>query len=108
MNAREAISPMVHDVRITEVRPEVTAVVRGITTLGDLSVIIPRLLDQVYAFLSDTGIRQAGHNIVVYLDDEVNIEAGVIVSEAFEGPGEVVRSRTSGGTAATSTHCGAL
>jgi effector-binding domain-containing protein len=74
------------------------------------------LLSEVWDFLKDTGIKQTGHNVVLYgdeaskallrMEDEVPIEVGVQVAASFESQGRVVCSVIPGGTVATAVHLG--
>jgi effector-binding domain-containing protein len=95
-----------YDVEVvtTTVRP--TAVVCRATTWDEFPGLWKQLLDQVYAFLRTSDVRQAGHNVMVYLDDVPNVEVGVEVMRSFGSPGPVVSSSLPVGEAAVAVHRG--
>jgi effector-binding domain-containing protein len=92
------------------------AVMRGRATLKDIGAKISTLLPEVYRFLDRSTVTQAGHNIVLYLDegdralittpDGVPIEVGVQVNEEFTSDGPVVCSFTPAGSVAALVHRG--
>ena len=95
-------------VDVVHVERRVLAAVRTRTTAHSLPKAIVECLDRVYAFLKTASVRQSGDNVVVYLDDELTIEAGVEVTAAFaEDPTErIVCTATPAGTAAHATWLG--
>ena len=97
---------MDYDVEVvtTTVRP--TAVVCRATTWDEFPGLWKQLLDQVYAFLRTSDVRQAGHNVMVYLDDVPNVEVGVEVTASFVSSGPVVSSALPVGEAAVTVHRG--
>jgi effector-binding domain-containing protein len=64
------------------------------------------LLDQVYAFLKTSDVKQDGHNVMLYKDDVPNVEVGVQVDRAFASEGPVVASVLPTGEAAMTLHRG--
>ena len=96
---------MDYEIQIQDVAPHTLAAVRGQATVTELAEAIPRLFDQVYAFLKTSDVSQDGHNVVVYADDEGHFEAGVEVAAAFEGDGRIVCSTTPGGRVAATSLC---
>src|SRR5712691_7128549 len=112
--AKEVAMP--YDVQIREVTQQTFAAVRGQTNAHNIGDRIIALLSEVCDFLKDPGIRQTGHNVVLYSDeaskallrteDEVPIEVGVQVANPFESQGRVVCSAIPGGTVATVVHLG--
>jgi effector-binding domain-containing protein len=83
-----------------------TAVVRCATTWDAFPSLWRELLDDVYAFLATSGVRQEGHNVMLYLDDVPNVEVGVEVSGPFPPAGRVVPSVLPAGEAAMTVHRG--
>lgn len=64
------------------------------------------LLDEVYAFLKDSDVKQDGHNIMLYKDDVPNVEVGVQVKTRFLPQGRVVPSVLPAGEVAMTVHRG--
>jgi effector-binding domain-containing protein len=60
----------------------------------------------VWNALKAHGVKGAGRNLAVYLDEQINLEVGVEMDGPFAGVGEVVASSKPGGTVATTTHVG--
>jgi effector-binding domain-containing protein len=83
-----------------------TAVVRAATTWDAFPSLWRELLDDVYAFLATSEVRQAGHNVMLYLDDVPNVEVGVEVSGPFQPTGQVVPSVLPSGETAMTVHRG--
>lgn len=90
--------------RTTE-RP--TAVVAAATTWQEFPRLWKTLLDEVYAFLKNSDVKQDGHNIMLYKDDVPNVEVGVQVAGLFERKGRVVPSVLPAGEVAMTMHRGA-
>ena len=65
------VGPEVQYLGFGSARP--TAVVGQSTTSGRISDTLEALLDQVYAFLETSGVRQSGHNVMLYKDDVPNV-----------------------------------
>jgi effector-binding domain-containing protein len=83
-----------------------TAVVRQATTWQEFPTVWRSLLDEVYAFLKDSAVKQAGHNIMLYKDDVPNVEVGVQVATRFSPRGRVVPSVLPAGEVAMTVHRG--
>lgn len=103
-------------VEITKVAECLLAAISDNATSSNLREKIVPLFDQVYAFLRRSDVEQTGHNVVLYWDEEdkqllfteggLRIEAGVQISERFEGDGTVSCGATPAGTVATTSHMG--
>jgi effector-binding domain-containing protein len=94
-----------YEVRVEEVAPRQLAAARGVTSRAELGPAILRLLDRVWPVLRSQGV-QTGHNVVVYLDGKMTIEAGVEVFGPFAESGDVHAFSTPGGTAISAAHFG--
>ena len=99
---------MPYEVRVEQAGPRVLAAVRAVTTPGQLSTDIIRLLDQVWPVLREQGARTE-HNVVIYRSGEageITIDAGVEVFGDFAERGAVRRVTTPAGEVATVAHYG--
>jgi effector-binding domain-containing protein len=96
---------MDYEVRVEEAAARPLAAVRGTASRANLGSTILRLLDEVWPVLRSQKVR-TDHNVVLYLDGVMTIEAGVEVSGEFQEVGEVRRSTTPAGEVATTTHFG--
>jgi effector-binding domain-containing protein len=94
------------DVEVLTVAARPTAVVVQSTTWHEFPRLWKQLLDQVYAFLETSDVRQAGHNVMLYKDDVPNVEVGVEVEGSFDSTGAVVSSALPAGEAVRSVHRG--
>jgi effector-binding domain-containing protein len=102
---------MSYEVTLRRTRDDPTAVVRAVTTWREFPGLWPALLNEVWAFLRITpGLRNDGHNVMLYRDrgpdDEVAVEVGVQVTRAFDASGRVVPSVLPGAEAAVTVHSG--
>ena len=97
---------MAISVRLEQVAPKPTAVVRRRVSQADLSRVIPQACGEVWAFIKAHGVQGAGRHVAFYLDDVMNLEIGVEVTDQFVGAGEVIRSATPAGLVATAAHIG--
>jgi effector-binding domain-containing protein len=107
---------MTYEVQRREAMPLTLAVACAQASVRDIGQRVVDLLREVYAFLERSGVRQAGHNVVLYLDQEdrglfmteggVPVEAGVEVAGPFEAAGRVKCSQTPGGAVASVVHVG--
>jgi effector-binding domain-containing protein len=97
---------MGYDVRVTQVEPQPTAVVRCRAKVDELSRVIPEACGKVWDFIKKSAIPHTGRNMALYFDDVMNLECGVIVLGPFESPGPVISSAIPGGTVATTAHIG--
>ena len=104
------------DIQVLEVAPGPLAVVRGVAKMNDLSSRIRELFDQVYGLLAKGAVRQAGQNVIVYLNEPGKnllaspegcpIEVGVQVAVPFTNGAGLMSSATPGGMVVTAVHMG--
>ena len=94
------------EVQLVTVAPRPTAVVARTTTWKEFPRIWMQLLDQVYAFLKSSAVRQSGHNVMLYLNDVPSVEVGVEVEGSFDSDGPVVSSALPAGQTAMAVHRG--
>ena len=107
---------MPYDVQIRDVPQQAFAAVHGQANAHNIGDRIMALLSEVWDFLKAIGVKDAGHNVVLYSDDaskallrteaEVPIEVGVQVATSFESTGRVVCAAIPEGTVATVVHMG--
>jgi effector-binding domain-containing protein len=97
---------MPYEVKVGQVEPRPTAVVRRRATSDQLPGVIPAACGEVWQFIRSSGLPHTGRNMALYLDGDMNIEVGVIVSHPFSSDGPVICSATPGGMAATAIHLG--
>jgi effector-binding domain-containing protein len=97
---------MEYQVRVEQVAPQLTAVIRCRTTQSELSKVIPQACGEVWAFARSANLLRPGRHLALYLDCEMNIEVGVEVFQHFAGNDRVVCSSTPAGRVATTTHRG--
>ena len=81
---------MEHEVELVTTVERPTAVVARETTWAEFPTLWKTLLDQVYAFLATSEVRQEGHNVMLYLDDRPSVEVGVEVNGPFTGGSDPV------------------
>jgi effector-binding domain-containing protein len=95
-------------VDVVQVERRTLAAVHKRATAHSLPDAIADALDRVYAYLESANVRPSGSNVVVYLDDELTIEAGVEVSGEFAADprSTVISTATPAGTAAHATWFG--
>jgi effector-binding domain-containing protein len=100
---------MTYVVTTGRAEPRLLAAARARTTGPQLAGDIRRLLDKVWPVLRQQGV-QTGHNVVIYYNDgddgSFAIEAGVETITSFTPTGEVQRTATPAGEAASTAHCG--
>lgn len=94
------------DIQVLTVAARPTAVGRQTTTWEEFPTVWSQLLDQVYAFLETSDVRQTGHNVMLYKDDVPNVEVGVEVAGSFVSTGSVVSSALPAGETAMVVHRG--
>ena len=109
---------MNYTISLNQVEAGTLAVVRATVTRQSLGPTIRKILtgSSVYEFIKKAGLQKAGHNVIVYKNDEVKasgtfpeefeIEVGVQVAGPFEGDGQVICSSTPGGNTVTTLHTG--
>lgn len=81
------------------------AVIRRQASLSELSRVVPECCGLVWDAVRAQQ-AQAGRNIAIYWDGDIRLEVGVELLGPFAEDGEVVRSTTPAGAAASATHCG--
>jgi effector-binding domain-containing protein len=96
---------MPYEVRLEEVAPRQLAAARGVTSRAELGSTILRLLDRVWPVIREQNVPRE-HNVVVYLDGKLTIEAGVQIFGPFVETGDVHPFSTPSGTAITAAHFG--
>jgi effector-binding domain-containing protein len=96
---------MAYEVRLEEVAPRQLAAARGVTSRAELGRTIIRLLDHVWPVLREQDVPRE-HNVVVYLDGKMTIEAGVQVFGPFVETSDVHAFATPSGTAISTAHFG--
>jgi effector-binding domain-containing protein len=89
------------------VQPQLLAVARGTAAEGQIGHVVMTLMGTAWNFIRKEGIK-GGHNVAVYRGDpkKVPIEAGVEVSERFDGDKTVSCSATPRGRVVMTTHMG--
>jgi effector-binding domain-containing protein len=94
-----------YEVRVEEVAPRQLAAARGMTSRAELGWTMISLLDRVWPVIREQDVPRE-HNVVVYLDGKMTIEAGVEVFGPFVETGDVHAYATPGGTAISTAHFG--
>ncbi len=97
---------MEYQVHVEQVESQTTAVVCCRANLSGLAQVVPQACGEVWTFIQSTQLPHPGRNLALYLDDQINLEVGVEVSQPFEGNERVSCSRTPAGTVATTVHMG--
>lgn len=90
----------------TNAVPRILAASKAQTSFQDLGPTIGRLMREVYAFLKTAPVKQSGPSIVLYWDDQFNLEAGVEVSAKFEPQGSIGCTVMPSGPAVKCVHPG--
>src|SRR5258708_7768565 len=99
--------PMNYQVTVRTVQPQIFAAARSLAQEGQIGSVVMTLMGNAWNYIRKEGLK-GGHNVAVYRGDprRVPIEAGVEVSERFEGDKTIFYSTTPGGRAAMTTHIG--
>src|SRR5947209_3021714 len=97
---------MEYSVRVEQVAPVTTAVVRRVVRPDQLSTVVPQACGEVWTFVRSAGVPDPGRHVALYLDGAINLEVGAEVGQPFAGDGNVVCSSLPGGTVATVAHFG--
>lgn len=92
-------------VRLTQVHPIPLAVVRRRAKPSELATVVPQCCGRVWDYVRAQGL-QGGRHVAVYLNNDVELEVGVELAAPFDEDGDVVRSATPHGLAATAVHLG--
>ena len=92
-----------------DVSPTATLVMRKKIAVGDLAKTLGEVLPAVWRFAQQHGVAFAGQPFTRYLSvglGRVAIEAGLPITSAATGAGEIVASELPGGAVAVATHVG--
>jgi len=98
---------MTYQVQLIDALYRPAAVVRRRTDFSDLPTLIPKALDEVYAFLRAGAVPHWGINLAVYFPEAMAVEIGVEVAGPFTPRPPILCSSTPAGPAATTAHFGA-
>jgi effector-binding domain-containing protein len=97
------VSPIV---RLENVKAQPLAIVRRRAAQAALKTVIPAACGDVWNRAKAHAVERPGRLVALYLDDVMNIEVGVEVTEAFAGFDDLSRSATPAGRVATATLIG--
>ncbi|HET6950529.1 MAG TPA: GyrI-like domain-containing protein [Acidimicrobiales bacterium] len=98
---------MGYDIEVVDAPERLTAVVVLSTTWPGLPEAAGAAFDDVWAFLAgEEGLRDRGHNVILYKDAVPNVEVGVEVTRTFPPAGRVEPSVLPGGRVARTVHRG--
>ena len=97
---------MQYQVRVENVEPQLTAVIRLRARPEQLSTVIPAACGEVWEFARAGNLPRPGRHVAIYFDGEINIECGAEVFQHFAGNDRVICSSTPAGLAATTAHFG--
>ncbi len=92
-------------VRLTQVDPILLAVVRRRAKPSELATVVPQSCGRVWDYVRAQRL-QGGRHVAIYLNADVELEVGVELAAPFKEDGDVVRSATPRGLAATAVHLG--
>lgn len=76
---------MAYTVQLEQFEPLFTGVIRCRAALAELSRVIPHGCGEVWKFMRNANLPRPGRHLAFYLDDDINLEVGVEVPEAFAG-----------------------
>ena len=93
------------EVQVAHVGSTPLAVVRRQARASELATVVPEGCGMVWSFVRARQLR-AGRNVAVYWDCTIRLEVGVEMIESFPDGGDVVRSATPAGRAASVVHLG--
>ena len=96
---------MSRPIELARVNAVPTAVIRGRVRPHELASFVPAACGEVWSFVRSAGLPRPGRHVALY-SDEGSVEAGVEVSERFDGIDRVRCSQLPAGRAATTTHFG--
>jgi effector-binding domain-containing protein len=97
---------MEYRIEVQRVPSQKTAVVRCRAKLNELTTVVPKGCREVWSYFRSAGLPKPGRGLALYHDDEIDLECGVEVAEAFTGSQRVVNSCTPAGLVGTTTHVG--
>jgi effector-binding domain-containing protein len=92
-------------VRLKHVDAIPLAVVRRRARSSELATVVPQSCGVVWDYLRTQRLR-GGRHVAIYLNGNIDLEVGVELAAPFDEGGEVVRSATPRGLAATVVHLG--
>lgn len=97
-----------YDVRKESVQPQHTLVIKTEVLPHELGDELGKILPRVHAYLEKKGVAASGPPFARYMGfgDKLEIEAGLPVSAAVDGDGDIEASELPGGDAAVTTHIG--
>jgi len=81
------------------------AVVRRRVQRSQLSTVVPQSCGLVWGFIRSQGLK-GGRHVAIYLNGHIDVEVGVEMMSPFDEGGDVVRSATPAGVAASTVHHG--
>jgi effector-binding domain-containing protein len=99
---------MDHEVTVTKVDPQRTAVIAATTTWPEFPTLWGQLSREVWACLRAGGIQRGCRNVILYRDGTPTVEVGVLLDQPCPLTGRVVASTLPAGTAATTVHRGSF
>jgi effector-binding domain-containing protein len=103
------MADMDYEIEIKELEAQKGVAIREKTTAKELGSVMPGLYPEVLAYLEKKGVRPAGPSFGVYhtyTEDEVDFQAGFLVTDPVEGEGRIEAIILPGGRAAVTTHVG--
>ena len=92
-------------VRLEQLASTPLAVVRRLASASELATVVPQGCGLVWSFVRARNL-QAGRNVAIYWDAGIRLEVGVELAAPFSEEGEIVRSATPAGLAASVIHFG--
>jgi effector-binding domain-containing protein len=93
------------EVQVAHVGSTPLAVLRRQVRASELSTVVPEGCGVVWSFVRARQLR-AGRHVAVYWDCTIRLEVGVELIDSFQDGGDVVRSATPAGRAASVVHFG--
>src|SRR5205807_1815784 len=98
-------SMAVSEVEVANLSSIPLAVVRRQARASQLATVVPEACGVVWSFVRAKGLR-GGRNVAVYWDGAIHLDVGVELNESLPEGGDVVRSATPAGPAASIVHLG--
>lgn len=96
---------MPYEIEITRSEPVWTAVVKGRMSANELSQFVPAACGEAWSFIRSAHLPRPGRNVALY-GDAGAVEAGMEVSEPFDGSPQVHCSQLPAGRVAHTVHFG--
>jgi DNA gyrase inhibitor GyrI len=97
---------MNYNVQIQQLPGRPSAIVRRRATLQQLSQVVPEACGEVWNVIRAQRVQGACRNVVVYLDNEMNLEIGVELDAPLAVICDLIPSKLPAGTVVTTTHLG--